>query len=265
MISGKILIFNGDEFAVNNSPELQLLEFSSHQIASKTIDDFIYLGEFENVDYFLLFDKEHHNSSISWKNLRELTDFLPMYQYFLALHGQAIANWHSNNNYCHHCGAQTKIAKGGSVRICEGESRELFPRTDPAIITLLYDQDERILLGRQSTWIENRYSNFAGFVEAGESFEDAVTREIKEEAGVDIVDIQYMGSQPWPFPQSAMIAFSARVLNPVQAKADGIEIESLRWYSRKELKTALDNGSLTLPPRISVSRKMIESWYGNQL
>lgn len=268
LAQGKIILFNGSGFALKPASAdeklAELLELSAHQISASEIADFTYLGQFEGKDYFLHLALEAQEN-FNWAGLRQIGDSLPLYQYFLALHSQAIGNWHLAAKYCSYCGSETKAIRGGSVRLCLAEEREIFPRTDPAIITLLYDENERILLGRQSVWEENRYSNFAGFVEVGESFEETVAREAKEEAGVDVVDIKYLGSQPWPFPQSEMIAFTARVLDPASAKADGVEIESLRWYSRKELAQDLATGKLTLPPRVSVSRKMIEDWYGGVL
>jgi NAD+ diphosphatase len=262
---GKIIFFSAGAYALNQGENIELAAFHGHQVMIAESDELIYLGRYEGEDYFLLAKKEADQNNLIWKNLREIGEFLPLDQYFLALQGQALANWHFANPFCHYCGGKTKSAKGGAIRICITEERELFPRTDPAIITLLYDEADRILLGRQKVWVENRYSNFAGFVEAAESFEETVQREAKEEAGVDVVDIEYLGSQAWPFPQSLMIAFSARVLDPASAKADGEEIEDLRWYTKSELVNDLKSGRLSLPPKMSVSRKMIEAWYGSEL
>jgi len=147
------------------------------------------------------------------------------------------------------------------VRRCATE-HELYPRTDPAIIVLVKDKDDRILLGRQGVWPEHRFSTFAGFVEAGESFEQCVVREVFEEAGVAVADIHYLGSQPWPFPQSLMIAFEATIQDPENARADGEEIVEIRWFTRNDLYAAITEGTLLLPPSISVARAMIQAWYG---
>jgi NAD+ diphosphatase len=235
----------------------------------------IYLGEGQGQHFFALAtDSEHIQSTFKSQfavsdsmllGLRELSHQLSATDYHLALHGQAIANWHRIHIFCPRCGEQTFPDAAGSIRRCPRDNSEHYPRTDPAIITILRDKDDRILLGRQRRWEEGRYSTFAGFVEAGESFEEAVVREVKEEAGVEVSDIKYLASQPWPFPNSIMIAFSALVKFPDQAMPDGEEIESLRWYTREQLTTDLANGSLTLPPSVSVSRKMIEAWYGRSL
>ncbi|MFM8825331.1 MAG: NAD(+) diphosphatase, partial [Candidatus Nanopelagicus sp.] len=136
------------------------------------------------------------------------------------------------------------------------------PRTDSAIIVLVKDEDDRILLGRQKVWPKNRFSTFAGFVEPGESFENCVTREVMEEAGVALKEINYLGSQPWPFPASLMIAFEAITNTPELARPDGDEIEEIRWFTRSDMKDAIAQKTLILPLEISVARQMIKAWYG---
>ena len=124
------------------------------------------------------------------------------------------------------------------------------------------DREDRILLGHQPVWPDGRFSTFAGFLEPGETFEQCVAREVFEEAGVRLSEISYLGSQPWPFPASVMIAFSAVTDAPQEARPDGEEITEVKWFSREDLKTAAENGSLLLPPIVSVARRMIESWLG---
>jgi NAD+ diphosphatase len=143
------------------------------------------------------------------------------------------------------------------------DNSEHYPRTDGAIIVLVKDETDRILLGRQKVWPKNRFSTFAGFVEPGESFENCVIREVEEEAGVKLTQINYLGSQPWPFPASLMIAFEAVTNTPELARADGEEIEEIRWFSRSDMKQAILNNSLILPLEISVARQMIKAWYGD--
>ena len=137
-----------------------------------------------------------------------------------------------------------------------------FPRTDPAIIVGITDQDDRLLLGSQGVWEENRWSILAGFVEPGESLDAAVRREMREEAGVEVTDPIYLGSQSWPFPYSLMLGFSARALGQT-VQADGVEIEKLRWFSRDEL--AAEAHEILLPTRLSIARAIIERWYGQQI
>lgn len=182
-----------------------------------------------------------------------------------AVHAVALANWHDTHTHCARCGAHTYSALAGSVRKCRTDDSEHYPRTDSAVIVLVRDKDDRVLLGRQKVWPAKRYSNFAGFLEPGESLEACVKREVLEEAGVRISDIEYLGSQAWPFPASIMLAFTGVVENPEDARADGEEIEDLRWYSREKLTEDLKSGELLIPPGISIARRMIEAWYGGSI
>jgi NAD+ diphosphatase len=129
---------------------------------------------------------------------------------------------------------------------------------------LVADADDRCLLGRQARWPEKRFSTLAGFVEPGEPLEHAVAREVHEETGIEVVDPVYAGSQPWPFPSSLMLGFFARAVT-TQIKVDEEEIEEARWLSRAELTAAVDSGELLLPGKVSIARRLIESWYGAEL
>ena len=182
-----------------------------------------------------------------------------------AVHAIALANWHDTHSHCARCGAKTESVIGGSVRRCVSDGSEHYPRTDSAVIVLVRDRENRILLGRQKVWPAKRYSNFAGFLEPGESLEACVKREVFEEAGVVVDDIEYMASQSWPFPASIMLAFTGVVTDPDEAKADGEEIEDVRWYSKESFTQDVKSGELLIPPGISISRRMIEAWYGAPL
>jgi NAD+ diphosphatase len=178
----------------------------------------------------------------------------------LALHSVALSNWHKTHTHCARCGAPTSVAMGGAVRTCDADKSEHYPRTDCAVIVLIRDADDRILLGRQAIWPEGRFSCFAGFLEPGETFEQCVQREVYEESGIAVRDINYLGSQPWPFPASIMISFEAITDFPEVARPDGEEIVEIKWLSRSELKAQVADGSLSMPPTMSVSRKMIDRW-----
>ena len=195
-------------------------------------------------------------------SLRELGGTLDEFQLGISMHVIALSNWHRSHPHCSKCGAETKSTLGGSVRACVKDQSQHHPRTDSAVIVLVKDKDDRILLGHQPIWPDGRFSTFAGFLEPGETFEQCVEREVFEESGVKVNEIKYLGSQPWPFPASIMIAFSAVVDDPSTAKADGVEITEVRWFSRAELKSSVADGSLLLPPTISVARKMIAMWFG---
>jgi NAD+ diphosphatase len=199
---------------------------------------------------------------VGFATLREMGAQLSPLEFELALHATALSNWHRAHPRCPRCGGQTRVDLGGAARLCEADQSQHHPRTDSAVIVLIKDRKDRILLGHQPVWPEHRFSTFAGFLEPGETFEQCVSREVYEESNITVSEITYLGSQPWPFPASIMIAFEAVTDNPESAKGDGQEITEVRWFSREELKAAAADGSLLLPPTISVARKMIEGWLG---
>jgi len=172
--------------------------------------------------------------------------------------------WHTTHEFCPRCGARTEIAFSGHIRVCPKDGSEHFPRVDPAVIMLIRDDDDRILLARGPQWPENRVSVLAGFVEPGESLELAVIREVHEEVGIVVTEPRYMGSQPWPFPRSLMLGFFARALT-TDLHPDAVEIADARWFTRAELLAELEGGRLGLPSPISIARRLIEAWYGSAL
>ena len=252
----KTIHFNGTGF-LTSGKSLSLL--TSEQIEGS--GQKIFLGQHDGASYFLWCSEQSIGSDEDYKTLREISAELTSLEIGLAVHGQAVALWHHKNPICPSCGSVTEPFAGGSSRRC-ATGHEHYPRTDPAIIVLVKDKSDRILLGRQAVWPEHRFSTFAGFVEAGESFEQCVVREVLEEAGVRVSDINYLGSQPWPFPQSLMIAFEATIQDPENARPDGEEIVEIRWFDRNELYASITEGTLLLPPSISVARAMIQAWYG---
>lgn len=253
-----------------SDPTTKIFRVQRNQVACDG-DVLRYDGPVEGERYFLgvdgcaYFAVRDDRESEEFKSLREVGHLLSDLEVGVATHAIALANWHSAHSHCPRCGSPTQSVLGGSVRRCENDQTEHYPRTDPAVIVLIRDSNDRILLGRQAVWPPKRYSTFAGFVEPGESFEAAVAREVKEEAGVDVSEVKYLGSQPWPFPASVMIAFVATARDPENAKADGQEIESILWFSREELRNAVDSGEILLPPSISIARRMIEAWFGGPL
>ncbi|WP_223695199.1 NAD(+) diphosphatase [Leifsonia poae] len=201
-----------------------------------------------------------------WGNLRAVATALSDRDAGLFTEALAIANWHASNTNCPRCGTPTVVEQAGWVRRCFEDGSEVFPRTDPAVIVSVLDDDDRLLLGSNAMWEQSRFSLLAGFVEPGESFESAVEREIFEEAGVRVVDAEYKGSQPWPFPASVMVGFSARLAAdqaPDALTPDGEEILDLRWFSRAEIWAAREQ--VILPGRSSIARALIEDWYGGPL
>jgi NAD+ diphosphatase len=178
----------------------------------------------------------------------------------------ALLNWHQSHTHCPRCGAETAVEDGGWTRRCPTCGSQVFPRTDPAVIVLITDGDDRILLGSNALWENNRYSLLAGFVEPGESLEAAVIREMYEESGLRVSEPVYLGSQPWPFPASLMCGFTARLADGQHSSGlvpDGEEILDLRWFSRDELRAELD--TIVLPGPSSIARAMLERWLGEPL
>lgn len=176
----------------------------------------------------------------------------------------AVLNWHKGEGFCPRCGRPTRVIDAGWVRVCPTEGIEYFPRTDPAVIVLITDDQDRVLLGANAAWGGARYSTFAGFVEPGESLEEAVVREVGEEAGLAVTNPEYLGSQPWPFPRSLMCAFHAHAVG-VDTAPDGLEILSTRWFTREELAAEVASGAVQVPGGVSVAGAMLRHWFGGEL
>ncbi|MBG0739493.1 NAD(+) diphosphatase [Paeniglutamicibacter antarcticus] len=195
---------------------------------------------------------------------REAALSLPAADAGIFIEASAIANWHRTHKHCPLCGALTRTEAAGWVRRCPQDNSEHYPRTDPAIIVAVVGPDERILLAGGSNWEANRYSTLAGFVEPGESLEQAVVREIGEEVGVRLHSPTYLGSQAWPFPASLMLGYLART-EDTEAVPDGVEITRARWFSRDELQQAVSSGEIVISTRTSIARALIENWYGGRI
>ena len=199
-----------------------------------------------------------------WAGFRDAGAGLGPVEAALLVEATAIANWHEGHVRCPRCGAPTEVVHSGWVRRCPEDGSEHFPRTDPAIIVTVVGPDGRVLLGTGAQMRSTMYSTLAGFVEPGESLEQAVAREIEEEVGVRVTDCQYLGSQPWPFPASLMLGFTART-EDVAAEPDGTEVVRARWFERDELQSAVLSGEITLPSRHSIARALIEHWFGGRI
>ncbi|MEA5053565.1 MAG: NAD(+) diphosphatase [Propionicimonas sp.] len=196
--------------------------------------------------------------------LRQVMDGLDPTDLQVVFTAAALAAWHEQARFCGGCGTATQPERGGFARRCPGCGCELYPRVDPAVIVAVTDPDDRLLLGRHVGWEGNRRSVFAGFSEAGESLEQAVHRELFEEVGVRLFDLRYVASQPWPFPRSLMLAFTART-EDTEIVLDPAEIAEARWFSRAELEAALSSGALGLPMRTSVAYRLITAWREGRL
>jgi NAD+ diphosphatase len=234
-------------------------------------DDAVLLGEADGTAYWAVRgepDPFGDDDPASWADLRSTGAVLDALGAGLFTTAAAALNWHASARFCSRDGSPTRPAHAGWHRHCEANGHEEYPRTDPAVICLVHDGADRVLLARQPVWPEGRFSVLAGFVEAGESLEACVLREIHEEVGVHVRDVRYLGSQSWPFPRSLMVGFHA-VADPdvPLVPADG-EIAEAMWATRADLRHALaagdwsgrDDVPFLLPGRVSIARTMLESW-----
>ena len=178
--------------------------------------------------------------------------------------GLGLANWHRAHTHCPRCGAPTRPEQAGWLRRCTEDGSEHYPRTDPAVIMSVVDAEDRLLMARGAGWGEGRYSVLAGFVEPGETLEAAVAREVREEVGVAVTDVRFLGDQPWPFPTSIMLGFTARALGTELTLQDS-EIADARWFTREELLAEVAEGVLFTSPRLSISRWLVEHWLGGPI
>lgn len=201
-----------------------------------------------------------------WHNLRSVGLMSPAVDAGLCATAQGLFGWHKRHAFCGLCGHPTESLEGGHLRQCSNDACAAphFPRTDPAVIMLVRRADDRILMGRQAAWPAGMLSTLAGFVEPGESLEQAVAREVMEETGIKVGAVTYKGSQPWPFPSSLMLGFFAEA-ESADIQVDNDELEMARWVSREEIATfrdsiAVEGDGPALPSPISISRFLINSW-----
>lgn len=194
-------------------------------------------------------------------NLREVGALLSDRDAGMMTTAVALDAWHSTHRHCPRCGAATSVVDGGMARCCPVDASLHYPRIAPAVIMAVIDDDDRLLLGHQARWPARRFSTLAGFVEPGESLEQAVAREVHEETGVVVDTATYVGSQPWPFPDSLMLGFHAHATSTTIA-VDEVEISEAAWFTREELTAAVDSGDVRLPPPVSIARRLIQRWHG---
>jgi NAD+ diphosphatase len=226
--------------------------------------DRILLGWEGGTTYFAMLLPEPPEG-LRMAGLREIGAVLEDRDAGLVTHAVALANWHRVHRHCPRCAGTLRSEQGGHIRRCEVCGRQQFPRTDPAVIMLVTDGHERCLLAHNAaTHRERGYSTLAGFVEPGESLEQAVRREIGEEVGIDVGRVTYQGSQPWPLPASLMVGFFAEA-ETTAISVDGEEISDARWFTREQLLAATQSGEVLLPGHISIARRLIERWYGGTL
>ena len=224
-----------------------------------------FLGRHASADYFLAVVDDDASDLLAlqldarWLDLRRAGSQLPSFDAGLFAYARALAHWQARTRHCPVCGAMLLLVAAGHRAHCTNPDcgADQFPRTDAAVI-MIVTHDDACLLGRQASWPERRYSALAGFVEPGETLEDAVCREVFEEAGVVVEDCEYHSSQPWPFPASLMVGFIARAAT--REITLGSELQDARWFSPDDIVHKLRNGELLLSSSVSVSHRLIEHW-----
>lgn len=249
--SARVLVVDDQARALLDGAELLFL--SAQDVPE---GDRFYLGSEDGQAYFAVAAALPRKLGAQPRSLRDVGALLSDRDAGLLVHAVGLANWHAAHPYCPRCGAPTVSRRGGATRVCSQDGSEQFPRTDPAMIVLVTDGADRCVLGRQAIWPAGRYSTLAGFVEPGESAEQAVVREVREETGIVVRDVVYKASQPWPFPASLMLGFHA-ICEPdaVPVAVDG-ELEDARWFSKDELR----DGTAMLPTPVSIAHKLITDW-----
>jgi len=242
---------------------------AAHELPPGGDDLVIFLGMIDGVPCFAL-DLQSGDRRLAdlesrgeFLELRTVGPMLDELDASILSYARGMCHWHRRHMFCGACGSPTIAAQGGHIRRCSAADCGIshFPRTDPAIIVLVHS-GERCLLGRKPVWPAGRYSTIAGFVEPGEAIEQAVVREVREEAGVAVTEVSYHSSQPWPFPGSVMLGFHARGEDGREIELIDGELEDARWFTRPEVGQALEKtGPLRLPPGFSIARRLIEDWY----
>jgi NAD+ diphosphatase len=220
-----------------------------------------FLGCVAGTPLYALRDPVLHKTAFpeaQWLDLRTAASELERDDAAVFAYARGLANWQDATRYCGYCGASLAFVDGGHRGVCAGCGRLHFPRTDAAIIVIV-EHDDACLLGRQAVWRPRQYSTLAGFVEPGESLADAVRREVREETGVEIVDCDFHSSQPWPFPASLMLGFTAIAAGRAINLADG-ELEDARWFTAREIVEGLRDGTLHVSTPLSISYRLIEHW-----
>ena len=243
------------------APRAALLDLSAVPEVRRNDNELILLGRYAGIDVFAYEIESTEPPQLGlgtrFEDLRLVASMLSPTEAGLLGYARGMVLWRARHRFCGLCGAATLAARGGHVLVCTnaGCRHEQFPRTDPAIIVLVSD-GERALLGRQASWPVGRYSTIAGFVESGESLEDAVAREVFEETGIEVDQIEYHSSQPWPFPSSLMLGFTAHALT-TQIHLRDDELEDAQWFTRADLAS----GRPLVPPGVSISFRLIEHWF----
>jgi NAD+ diphosphatase len=226
----------------------------------------VLLGVDDERDYVAIVNEAATVAAAAWVHLREVGAQLSAHDVGLAVTAVAMSQWHGSHRFCPRCGGSTSVSQAGWARVCESDGTEHYPRTEPAMIVAVNDAAGRILLGRRTGWPDGWFSTLAGFVEAGESVEACVVREVQEESGiqVDPGSLRYLGSQPWPYPASLMLGYRATAVS-TDIEHDESEMAEVLWYSRSEFEQACRTEQLKVPGRVTIAWHLIADWYGGEI
>ncbi len=233
-----------------------LLDTAQHEVVLGLEGDTLYIG----LDLSHLDDPYGHpriEAEGAFEDLRQIGPVIPADEGAILAHARGMMTWHQRHRFCGVCGAPTEVSHGGYQRNCTGCGAQHFPRTDPAVIMLVHKGDN-CLLGRTHQFPRRIYSTLAGFVEPGESLEEAVAREVFEEAGVTVGEVRYMASQPWPFPSSLMLGFHAEA-EAMELNIDPKELEDARWMTREQIGR-IEDFDMELPRRDSIAWRLVKAW-----
>ena len=273
-----LLVKNNETLFIKNTPQIKFLPYE--KIAQLNLNNALFLGLNTKKNGVFALDVSTIDdttltpiiSGAEFMDIRKQGPLVDIKEGSIAALARGLCYWHATHRFCGRCGSKNHLVEAGHSRLCENErcKHPTFPRTDPAVIMVVTktfaDGIERCLLGRQAVWPTGMYSSLAGFVDPGETLEQAVAREVKEEAGIDVDDVTYVASQPWPFPSSIMLGFFAKATSE-QINVDKDELDDAKWFSREDLANFgnwHDEGEhLKLPRTDSISRYLIEHWRTN--
>lgn len=263
--SASFLLVQGSSNLVHKGdpPEPVILSAQEARRAAGESAEPILLGEMDSTVYFAMSAPREEfppPEDTEYQDLRVLGGLLTANQASMLAFARAITTWHRKHRFCPNCGEATHAVEAGHARLCTGEScgKQHFPKVEPAIIVLI-TRGDLCLLGRQSSWRPRGYSTIAGFVEPGESLEDAVIREAHEETGVDVTDVRYFASQPWPFPSALMLGFFAETRTKEVTLHDE-ELEEALWVSREDIRS----GKILISPPVSIAYALIRDWFNRE-
>ena len=257
-MSGEGFVVDGDDRLAMRGPRP-----SDHEA-----DLVVFLGERtvsagESTAYLLVVSRQAEGAERA-AGLRDLAAGLDGDTAALLATSLGLANWHRAHPCCSRCGARTEPVLAGWIRRCPQDGSDHYPRTDVAVIMAVTDDADRLLLARAPSWPEGRMSVLAGFLEPGETLEQAVAREVREEVGIEVSDVEYVADQPWPFPSSLMVGFTARAVG-ADLVPDPAEIAEARWASREDVRALVASGDYRPSPGFSISRALVEDWFGGPL